>query len=189
MSLAYSQGKLEKSSTKENVRKEFSTSTLELSYLMIPTSFGHGAEFHLQFPRKHKKGNVAFFSYGFGGSYYQHDYAAESFAKGEYGTNLERFSGHLTGSFKLMNTQGGILVRSGYNFSYNNYEYSYKQLPCRHCETQIIKRHHRFHNEVLLFKSFGKDASGVGVLASAQLLIDPDNFDNNLFRLKAGLGF
>lgn len=181
---AFSQGEVIRSSTKE-AKGQFSTPTLELTYQNNPAELGHGMGFHLNFPRNHKRGDIAHFGYGFGSGYYQRLYYIRNIKIGQAHRTLDRVHVQLTGSFKLMNPQGGFLIRLGYNLDHGD-----EVIRDFGRFGQIgLTTYHRIHNEFLLYKSFGEKATGIGVLGSVQVLVEPVNISDSIVYLTIGMGF
>ena len=186
---SFSQGNLTVTyDVEEDSSTHYRTCFMEWNYVVIPSSWSHGAQIHFEVPARKKIGKIWNVTGGFGGSYIQHDYIDEQF--GGYNSNvfLRRYSGHSTLGLNLGNKAGGVTVRGGYNFMRIEYEYT-NFGACYDCQLKSRRDLHRIHSEIVAFKSFSRNKPDVGFLLGCQYLYSPREENSDLLILKVGLGF
>lgn len=182
--------KKKKKDTDNGKGNVYRTWFMEVSYLMIPSSFTSGAEMHFEVPAKVKKKTAVKPAFGFGGGFFQHLY--KKYDYGEYQADVltRRFTGHATVGIRVVNKLGGVCARVGYNFMYMQYEWKrFYAITDAYGTLRDNQIFHRIQYEIVGFKSFTKKKPGVGILVGAQYLHDPFHKDSDLFLVKAGIAF
>lgn len=169
---------------------------IHLSYLLIPTSFSHGAELHLDFPVRSKPGKIAYPSFGFGGAVIlKRDYR-HTFTNYEATLNIRRYSGHFTTGLRLTSKQLSLYLRMGYNYMRGEFDYTSVD-GCLDCGLLIKQNYHRLMYEAVLLKSFSTNKPGIGLFVGVQYMHQPRAPENTegdidskrLLILKTGLAF